>query len=503
MNSTMMANPTLPSDLTPCLVRQVFFALFHRIAVFYLIFSIIDCIVDRILRLRCVRKRIWILYPTVWVWYLKLWSLYLVVWYWYARLWGCQSKHWIHGEMREVKKSSKRLILQSKKSSKKWSRKVIETVAMVGGFVAEALGDFVREKMDDIRAVRVLAVHAPTTIKERKERMVVYAAEFFKDLAESLRDLHNAGLITEEDEVEQETKKEVMTKMARKEHLHSTDARRSDRVNGRTYASVAATYLKTDLENDSNRNWSNEHGNLSPGASPHRSSRLYYPSPGPSPSHRNSPGSPRSVQVSHPSPRDPPGSGTGSGVSSSNSSSAVYIPSSTASASSGYNIVMHTPSSTTSSSRRAIYTPSSTTSSGTTVNYTPGASGNGIGGTGTGDYDSSHMGAYSKSGSLSILYTPCTDTDAGEMSVGTHTPSASESSASKTRTPPSTNNTDSEDESFPGTPTSTSSSGPDSTVIYTPPRIDGLDNEDAVALGTPDSASSSSSASTSDATPSP
>ena len=447
MNSTVMANPTLPSDLTPCLARQVFVALFHQIAVFYFIFSIIDCIIDRILRLQCVRKRIWILYPSVWAWYLKLWSLYLVVGYWYARLWVCLSKHWIHGKMGEVQKGSKRWILQSKEgskawilqskeSNKKWSRKVIALVAMIGGFVAEALGDFVREKMDDIRAVRFLVAYAPTIIEKRRERMIVYVDEFIKNL-------HNAGLITEEDEVEQETEEEVMTKAARKEHHHSADAGGSGRVDGRSYASVAATFLKTSLDEDSNRNWSNEHGDLSPGASPRRRTQLYYPSPSPSPSPRDSPSSPPSVQVSHPSPENPPGSGTGSKASSSNSYPAVSTPSSTASGSPGDNNVIHTPNSTTCSSEQAIHTPSSTTSSNTTGNYTLGASGNGIGGTGTGVYDSSHMDAYSKSGSLSMLYTPCTDTDAGEMSVGTHTPSASGSSVSGIRTPPSINNADS------------------------------------------------------------
>lgn len=474
-----------------------------------------------------------------------MWGLYL-------RLWICHSKHWIRNKTPKIKRCM---------------HKIIEFIAWGFAAVGSGFVQLGKDLNDDIRdaALRCPGVFVSMIIIEAERKLIVDVAtdvkdaveNWFVDVAEFLKDLHNAGLITEEDGVEKEVKKETMTKMARKERHDSADARRSGRVDGRTYANVAATCLKTSLDEDSNRNWSNEHGNLSPGSTPpRRSTRLSYPSPSLSPSPTNVPGSP-SIQISCSNPEDPPGSGTGSEASSSTSFPAALTPSSTAFESAGHDSnlstssnMLHTPS-VISSDNAGIYTPSNTTSSNTgeiyTLNasattsttgviYTPpdseltidlkdlewcataryadtisGSKGSvtGLGGTGTGGYDSTHMDAYI-SGGLSMLYTPSTDTTDGEVPMdidapsasspdGVHTPSSSPSASIKTSsassslsnpldtpcassspsdaiaTPYSTSSTDSEDESPPGTPTSTSSSGSDSTVIYTPPRMDDLD----------------------------
>ena len=334
-------------------------------------------------------------------------------------LWMCQSTHW-----------ARKTILQGKE------RMCKRSMGEVVGLITWSLGGPARDMlkcpavfigMTVIEAERRLIVNVAISIREAVKKLTVYMAEFIKDAAEVLKELHDVGSITEDNQVwtlkkresarRDMAKKELEKKEAENETSRpSTAIKTNSKVDGKTYASVAAAYLKTDLENDSNRNWSNEHGNLSPKSSPSRrltqiyDSDLLYPSP--------------FVEVSHSGPKSPPSSGSGSTI--------------------------HTPTSTTSPSTGEIYTPNASdmaSASSSEGGQTPSAS------------------SSSSSSSSGGIKTP---SESSASSDPVNMPSASGSPSGGVRTPPSTSDTDSEDGSLPGTPTSTSPSGSISTGVDTP-----------------------------------
>lgn len=154
------------------------------------------------------------------------------------------------------------------------------------------------------------------------------------------------------------TETKVVKEEVKKETCHYSTGDRSD---GRAVGSE----LKIRLEDDSNRNWSNEHGNLSPDSA--RSNRLTRPrhiisndTPGSGEWHRSR----GNDNSSWKRPRPNLDNTSGSGVASSSSSPAVFTPSSTALVSPGSSDVSHTPST-------PVHTPKSTTSSSTVEKHTP------------------------------------------------------------------------------------------------------------------------------------
>lgn len=497
--------------------------------------------------------------PRVWYLYLRLWISALKIWYLHSKQLLCQTKHWVSGK-----------ILRSKKSINIWTSKVIGLVAVTIGLIAWGLGELGRGIADDIRvaalrcpgvfvilfvqgAMEGLIVYLATHVRDAMDGVLIYMAAGHEDVSQSgVRMAHKQEVVKEKEEQKEVGKQELVQGKTQMETRHPFAAcTNSSRVDSRSYASVAATYLKISLDEDSNRNWSNEHGNLSPGfGPPHRSIQLCRPTISPSESRP----SPFSARLHSNTPKGPAAPGSDSGVSSLTSSHAILTPCSTASASSDRNNVMHIPSSTTCLGGLRIYTPSSTTSSSLTENHTPGSSdtatwsdgwpkhhsrppgvekvphdqylvclthGNiGTGtepddlddriGFGAAHVDWTYTGQFTSKGSSSIC-TPSTNSSDASLAADVDTPSASSCSSGNAiatpsvsgsfsggmRAPLSVSNADSGEESIPGTPTSTSSAGSESTVIYTPPRMHDLDYEDALARNTPDSTSSSSSGSSS------
>jgi hypothetical protein len=207
--------------------------------------------------------------------------------------------------------------------------------------------------------------------------------------------------------------------------------------------------VETSLEDDPNRNWSNEHGNLSPESSPHT----------------------RSFRV-----LQPPYRRVRDLVASGHASSSYSAKPSTASKSDASDVkdVLSVPRSATfertwscspkwsdSTFSGGILTPLETRPM-TDEEYMAWCSVGGIirGGFGAG-LDSTSV----STPGLKVVHTP---TASSSSSEAIDTPSSSASSRGGVNTPASTRTPDSEDSSRPDTPDSTSSSGSESTVIRTP-----------------------------------
>jgi hypothetical protein len=450
MTSTIKKHLTLPTDATStCIVQHVFMSLFHDIAATFLLFTIINWVLDRVLNFFGPR--------------------------------------WV----RQV-----------------WVRVKIRQIRMGVGLM---LGS-VRDAMRDI---------------------LVYIAKSILIFFE--------GADTEPGKMD---KKKTMVKEIKKETHHYSTGSRSD---GR----AAGSKLKISLEDDSNRNWSNEHGNLSPDFSPPiRSTQPHHIIRNNTSSSRILPRPRGRDNSSWKRPRPNISNTPGSGVASSKSSPTVFTPSSTALATPGSSDVPHTPST-------PVHTPQSTTSPSTVEMHTPESSngmsfGGGFKLTGTelltyGEYlrvctSPEHWKAIAWCGDLRLndrnkttknewartldeadktwefIPDPSVDfgsSDDEDMASVSSSESESESDSVDARfkalfssrpcytPPPSASDTESEGESRRGTPTSTSSSGSGLMVVHTPPASPDLDSADESDPGTPSSTSSSGSTSTVIYTPPP
>jgi hypothetical protein len=215
--------------------------------------------------------------------------------------------------------------------------------------------------------------------------------------------------------------------------------------------------VETSLEDDPNRNWSNEHGNLSsPESSPVARSVRHTPS----------------IRVCRPSPnRVHPVAASGSSDTSAPSERLTYEEYMEWCSVRGI--------------RRGSFGAGGLESASTSV------SGSLSGGINTPSASSS---------SLNPFNTPAASSSS---SGGIRTPSASSSSSGGIRTPTSTRSPTSGSTSCRGALTPTSSSGSQSTVIHTPTSTRTTNSGDSSRPGTPDSTSSSGSDSTVIRTPSP
>jgi hypothetical protein len=234
----------------------------------------------------------------------------------------------------------------------------------------------------------------------------------------------------------------------------------------KTRSRTARLRVETSLEDNPNRNWSNEHGNLSPGSSPTarstssthtvRPARITDPT---RPLRCERPNSSRMKDLTGPGP---------SGLSSPSSSSAAYKSenSQTTFSDLKFDRTAYEEYSRTRASleiRRAVFAASVSTSGGRAV-HTPSTSPSSDGGVNTPSTSSSSGGVHTPSSTRS----PDSEVSSsiGVLTPTSTTPSGSEAMA--IHTPPSIGSSDFGDSSRPGTPDSVSSSDSDETVIHTP-----------------------------------
>jgi hypothetical protein len=234
----------------------------------------------------------------------------------------------------------------------------------------------------------------------------------------------------------------------------------------KTRSRAAEIHLKTSLEDNPDRNWSNEHGNLSPGSSPtaHSTSSTHTVRPtriaDPTrPLRCERPNSSRMKHLTGPSP---------SGLSSPSSASAAYKPdcSETTFSDLKFDHTAYEEYSRTRASlefRRAVFAASVSSAGGRAVR-TPSTSPSSDGDVNTPSTSSSSGGVHTPSST-------CIPESGSSSSRGVLTSmstSSSESEVMAIHTPPSTDSPGSEDSSRSGTPDSVSPSDSDETVIRTP-----------------------------------
>jgi hypothetical protein len=374
--------PIYASEVPPCLVRDVMLSLFHNIGAIFLLFTLINWILD---------------------------SIFGVI----------LSSRWVRRRSRSI-------------------RRDIGPICTLGVLALEFIGEVV------ILAFKVI-FFTVTMAKDTISSILVSIAATIKDVLEIF--IAIMTVITNEEDTDDGRQKEEKKE---KEKTSHTSASSSVWTRGR----AERLRVETSLYDDSNRNWSNEHGNLSsPESSPVARSVRHIPSVRicrPSPNRVKPVAVSGILNLSAPSERltyeeymewcsvrgirrggfgaGGPGTASVSGSSSSgintpSTSSSSSNPFDTPSASSSSSGGIRTPSATSSSSSSSICTPTSTRSR--------------------------------TSGSTSSRDNLTPTSSSGSQSTVIHTPTSTRTSGFG-------------DSSRPGTPDSASSSGSDSTVIRTP-----------------------------------
>jgi hypothetical protein len=424
------------SEIPPCLVRNVMMSLFHNIAAVFLLFKIINWIVDFILGSRWLRR-----------------------------------------------------------VARQAFGVFCEVVVLACTFVCEVI----------LLASDVVDFVA-SNIEAGMKGVLVFIARSVKFAIEMILE------VMAPDDEEEDAGQRIRTTIAdveRNTRYSSAVVETRRRAKGR----AERLRVETSLEDDPNRNWSNEHGNLSPGSSPSTRSTRSTRHTGPTPSARST--GPNRQHLGTPVTL----AGIGpSGLASSSTSakpSTAFTTSFSGIIGSDVRDALRVPGST------HYYFPGRSPSPGhlSYEEYMEWCSVRGIrrggfgdGGSGTASVSTAESAGIhtpsANSSSLNPFDAPaasssssdgiCTPSSSSCSPNAITTPSASSASTAFVHTPASTRTLDSGDSSRPGTPDSASSSASESTVIHTPPSA-GIRS----GRGTPDSTSSSGSESTVIRTPSP
>jgi hypothetical protein len=288
------------------------------------------------------------------------------------------------------------------------------------------------------------AICMATNVKDVITEVLVYIATNVKAAMEMI--LYVVAPDGEEEDARQRCRT-TLADVERNERRTSTVVK----TERKTAARVDRLRVETSLEDDSNRNWSNEHGNLSPESSPVARSVRRTPSIRVC---RSSSNRVKPVAVSGPlDTSGPPEHLTLKEYMEWCAVRGIRI----SEADGLYTGSVPAPES------GIIHTPSASSSSSNPFD-TPAASSSSSGGI--------HTPSTSSSSSSSGIRTPTStrSPDSGSTSCrGTLTPTSSSGSRSTViHTPTSTRTPDSGDSSRPGTPDSSSSSGLDSTIVRTP-----------------------------------
>jgi hypothetical protein len=415
----MKAYLTTPSRRPTCLVEHVMVMLFHDIAAIFLTFVILNWIFN-------------------FIWFRILGS-------------------------RQIRRWSRRLRRLRRRPVSKLGI-VCARVGLVSISILEGLV-YVLAKAQDV--LRILAFYIA-----RGNLIVIDFCISFDRVDIEVEDAGNVKK-TEKEEVKEETSHssavvETAVKSTAKPSLKVTfksPSKPAGKSAFKTRSRAAGISLETGLEDNPNRNWSNEHGNLSSGSTPTarstssthtvRPARITDPT---RPLRCERPNSSRMKNLAGPGPSD---------LSSSSSASAAYKSENSQTTFSelkfdrtAYEEYLRTRAPL--EFRRAVFA-ASVSSAGGRVVRTPSTSPSSDGGVNTPSTSSSSGGVHTPSSTRS----PDSE-DSSSRGVLTPTSTPSESEVMAIYTPPSIGSSDFGDSSRPGTPDSASPSDSDETVIRTP-----------------------------------